>query len=249
VTNVPTAEHFDQWYTGLNASTSLEELAAHTLGLPVGFESTSLLPWDGIADVVAALELRAGDVLVDLGCGRGGYGLEIAQRTGAQLIGVDFSAVAVARAREKSAAARFVVGDLTATGLDDAAAAAVICIDAMQFAEPYRAGLEECRRILRPGGRLALTGWQARDLADEQVPERMRRDIAGELADAGFADVAVRDMPAWRTAERAHWKAALELDPDADAGAAALHEEAQRVAPMLERTRRVLATARAPEGH
>jgi ubiquinone/menaquinone biosynthesis C-methylase UbiE len=187
-------------------------------------------------------------LLVDLGCGRGGYSLEIAKRTGARLIGVDFSAVAVARAQTKSAGAQFVVGELTATGLDDGVADAVISIDAMQFAEPYGAGLAECHRILRAGGRLALTGWQAEDLSDERVPERMRRDLAAELAAAGFVDVEVRDMPTWRTAERGHWQAALELNPEADAGAAALHEEAQRVAPMIEHTRRVLATARTPEG-
>jgi hypothetical protein len=118
----------------------------------------------------------------------------------------------------------------------------------MQFAEPYAAGIAECLRILQPGGRLALTGWLADDLADEQVPVRLRYDIAGELTAAGFADVRVVDMPDWRAAEVANWRAALQLDPDGDPGAASLRSEGERVLPMLERTQRVLATARKSAG-
>jgi SAM-dependent methyltransferase len=247
VTTPPSAAHFDEWYTGLGSSAIAELVAVRALGLPLGFESTSLLPWAGIAELATALLLGAGDALVDLACGRGSYGLEIARRTGARVIGVDFSVVAIERARENATgAAQFRVGELGATGLDDATAAAVMCIDAMQFADPYPAGLAESLRILRPDGRLVLSGWQARDLADEAIPTRLRHDIAAELRAAGFVDVAVRDMPAWRTAELAHWQAAVQLGTDGDRGAASLREEGERVLPMLERTARVLATARKP---
>lgn len=242
----PTADYFDEWYTGLGGSTRVDELAARTLGLPLGFESTSLLSWAGIAEVVDALHLADGDVLVDLGCGRGGYGLEIARRTGAQLVGVDFASVAIERARQKSADARFVAGELTATGLEDGCAHAAMSIDAMQFAVPFAAGLAEALRILRPGSRLVLTGWQAHDLADEQVSPRLRYDIAAELEQAGFVAVDVRHMPEWLDVERTHWQAALALDPDDDPGVASLREEAEHVLPGIDRRSRVLATARKP---
>jgi cyclopropane fatty-acyl-phospholipid synthase-like methyltransferase len=60
------------------------------------------LGWDGIAEATAALRLSPGGTLVDLACGRGGYGLEIALRTGARLVGVDFSAEAVRQARQQA---------------------------------------------------------------------------------------------------------------------------------------------------
>ena len=64
-----------------------------------------------------------------MACGRGGYGLEVAARTGARLVGVDFSAEAVRQAHEQArrlgAEADFRIGDLAATGLDAGSADAL----------------------------------------------------------------------------------------------------------------------------
>jgi ubiquinone/menaquinone biosynthesis C-methylase UbiE len=249
------AAYFDQWYADMGASKHRDDIPARTLGLPPELESTSLLSWDGIAAVAEALQVGSGDTFVDLACGRGGYGLEIAHRTGATVIGIDFSAVAVARARDRAAergyeagsAAQFRVGDLLATGLPAASVNAAVCIDAMQFAQPYAEGLAEARRVLVPGGRLVLTGWQARDLGDEDVPERLRRDVGAELTAAGFLEVAVRHMPDWRAAERRYWEAAVDVEVEDDPALRSLRDEGLRTLPRLERTDRILATGRAPD--
>jgi SAM-dependent methyltransferase len=243
----PSAEYFDQWYADMAQSPTHADVGMSTLGLPPELESTSLLPWDGIADVTAALAVGPGDVLVDLACGRGGYGLEIARRTGAALIGVDFSRIAIERARQKATGtAEFRVGELAATGLPDASAAAVLCIDAMQFADPYAAGIAECGRVLQPGGRLVLTGWEASDGGDEAVPDRVRCDIGAALRDGGFVDVRVTHMPRWRAAELRHWQAAIALEPAGDPALESQRNEGLRVIDWLDRTRRVLAFGRVP---
>ena len=54
-----------------------DEIVQRNLGLPAQLLSTSLLTWDGVAEVAQALQLTAGDVLLDLACGRGGYGVEL----------------------------------------------------------------------------------------------------------------------------------------------------------------------------
>src|SRR5215468_12074051 len=116
------AEYFDGWYADMIASPVKDEIQQRHLGLPPHLLSTSMLGWEGIAEAVAALRLSPGDTLVDLACGRGGYGLEITARTGARLVGVDFSAEAVRQAGEHArrlgATARFRVGNLAATGLE-----------------------------------------------------------------------------------------------------------------------------------
>jgi 2-polyprenyl-3-methyl-5-hydroxy-6-metoxy-1,4-benzoquinol methylase len=94
------AEYFDGWYADMTDAPVKDDIQQRHLGLPPRLLSTSLLSWDGIAEATAALRLSPGRRLVDLACGRGGYGLEIAARTGVRLVGIDFSAEAVRQARE-----------------------------------------------------------------------------------------------------------------------------------------------------
>jgi hypothetical protein len=116
------AKYFDGWYADMAGSPVKDEIQQRHLGLPPCLLSTSLLGWDGITEAAASLRLSAGSTLVDMACGRGGYGLEIAARSRARLVGVGFSAEAVRQAREQGrrlgATADSGIGDLAATGLD-----------------------------------------------------------------------------------------------------------------------------------
>ncbi len=225
------------------------ELHRQHLNLPPELESSSLLPWAGISTIMDQLGLGAGSVLLDLACGRGGYGLEVARRTGAQLIGVDFSTVALARARELAASfglggrAEFRPGDLADTGLAAASVDAVMCIDAVQFAEPPNAATRECRRVLRPGGRAVLSCWEPLDRTDDRIPPRLRRmDLYQDLTSAGFTQVRVSSMPEWRAAERTLWEAALAEDPGDDRALVSMQREATRVLSTFDVMQRILAT-------
>ena len=246
----PSAEYFDEWYGNMAGRAPRDEFHQRHLGLPPHLLSTSLLTWDGIAEVVDALRLQPGDRLLDLACGRGGYGLEIAGRTGAELVGVDFSAEAIRQAADNAqragATARFLVGELAATGLPSGSCAAVVCVDAIQF-DPSFEAFAELRRVLRPGGRAVLTTWEARDHADERVAPRLRAvDTNAGLAAAGFVEVEVRERPEWRAAERAMWEEAAALDPGDDPDLQSMHDEGVRVLAHFDGLRRVLAVATAP---
>jgi SAM-dependent methyltransferase len=243
-----TAAYFDGWYADMVGSVVKDEIQQRQLGLPPHLLSTSLLGWDGIAEVVEELALSPGDTLLDLACGRGGYGLEIASRTGARLVGVDFSTEAVRQARQHAhwldPAAVFQTGDLAATGLDADSIDAVLCVDAIQFAEPPDAAYREIRRVLVPGGRAVLTCWEPVDSVDDRLPDRARRvDLAGGLTAAGFNRVEVRERPAWRASEQAMWKEAAALDPGNDSALKSFHDEGIRVLANFALMRRVLATA------
>jgi len=245
------AEYFDRWYADMTGSPVKDEIQQRHLGLPPHLLSTSLLGWEGIAEVVAALRLPGGGTLVDLACGRGGYGLEIAGRAGARLTGVDFSAGAVRQAsehaRRRGVTAEFQVGDLAATGLEDGCADGVLCVDAIQFAPEPGDAYREIRRILAPGGRVVLTCWEPHTPGDERLPARLRRvDLGAGLTAAGFAEVEVRDRPLWRNRERAMWAEAAALDPGDDPALISFHNEGLRAPLVLELTRRVMATATAP---
>lgn len=248
-----TSADFDQWYADRATPSVADELVRRVLGLPPDLQSTSLLSGAGLDEVMAMLDLHDREVLLDLACGRGGYGLEIARRTGCRVVGVDFSAVAIGQARQRAqelglaGQADFRVGELTGTGLDAASVDAVLIVDAIQFAEPKLDALRECRRVLIPGGRIVITCWEALDATDERLPPRTRElDLAKQLPSAGFVDVEVVDKPAWLPAERALWQEALTIDASDDLPMRSMREEAQRVLPGFDGTRRVLATAIAP---
>jgi SAM-dependent methyltransferase len=166
---------------------------------------------------------------------------------------VDFSAVAVQQATDRAALfgladrARFVVGDLAGTGLVDGAADAVVSVDALHFAADPTAASREARRLLRPGGRLVLTNWQARSPVDSRLPSRMRIGWAETLGSAGFAEVRVEARPAWHGLFTRVFQVALELgDPGDDDGLALLQDEARQMLPQAQLVDRVVATATRP---
>ncbi|MEV4058209.1 methyltransferase domain-containing protein [Amycolatopsis sp. NPDC049688] len=247
------AEEFDRWYADRTDSPVADALVRRVLGLPPGLQSTSLLSGAGLDEVVAELGLRDGHVLLDLACGRGGYGLEIARRTRCRLAGLDFSPVAIEQARRRAQVleladrADFRVGELTETGLRAASVDAVLVVDSLQFAESIPDALRECRRVLRAGGRIVVTCWEASDPSDERLSKRMRQvDLLSQLPLAGFVDVEVTDKPAWRVAEKALWEEALTIGAGDDLAMQSMQEEAQRVLATFDGLRRVLATAFTP---
>jgi SAM-dependent methyltransferase len=247
------AAYFDQWYADMASSPARDAIVTRSLGLPPELQSTSLLTWQGIGEVTEALRMRPGGLLVDIACGRGGYGIEVARRTGARLLGVDFSKVALADARLSAARllpagqAEFRAGTLAATGLAAGVADGLMCVDAVQFADPPLAALREFRRLLAPGARLALSCWEAADPADERVSPRIRSvSLRRDLPAAGFADVQVHDKPDWREVERTMWQEALAAPADSDAAVRSLQDEGRRSLETFGSLRRVFATATAP---
>ncbi|MCW2905262.1 MAG: Methyltransferase type 11 [Actinomycetia bacterium] len=244
------AQYFDTWYAGMAETPVKDEIQQRHLGLPPGLLSTSLLSWDGMAEVTETLQLSPGATLLDLACGRGGYGLEIAARTDARLVGVDFSAEAIHQARQQARhlgrTAAFHVADLAAPGLGTGSAGAVLCVDAIQFAPRPDAAYRELRRVLAPGGQAVLTCWEPLDPGDERVPDRLRRvSLRTGLAAAGFTDVKVRERASWRAAERSMWEEAAALDPGDDPALQSFRNEGVRSLGTFTLVRRVMATATA----
>ena len=253
-TPAPTAADFDEVFSAAAASPGIRrvwELAAPDL--PPQVEPFSFVSVGLLRQVAQALDLSAGQTLVDLGCGRGGPGLWLAREADVSLVGVDFSAVGVDQAAHRAALfgladrARFVVGDLTRTGLPPASADAAVSIDAFHFATDAAAAAGEARRVLRPGRRLVLTNWQPKVPGDPRLPSRMHTDWPQLLRGAGFADIEVEARPEWHDLWTRVYRVALDLgDPGGDALLADLQDEARQRLPVANLVHRVIVTATAP---
>jgi len=250
----PTAADFDEAFSAAAAPgiRRVWELAAPDL--PPQLEPFSFVSAGLLRHVAQALDLSPGQRLVDLGCGRGGPGMWLAREADVSLVGVDFSPVGVDRAAHRAALfglagrARFVVGDLTRTGLPRASADAVVCIDAFHFASDPAAAAGEVRRILRPGRRLVLTNWQPKVPGDTRLPGRMCIDWSQVLRRAGFADIELAARPEWHDRWTGVYRVALDLgDPGGDTQLADLQDEARRRLPEADLSQRVTVTATAPD--
>jgi SAM-dependent methyltransferase len=134
----------------------------------------------GVGNPFAIGPIRAGETVLDIGCGAGMDLLLAARRTGpgGHSIGVDMTDAMVERARQSAAATglRYVEirqGDATALPLADAGVDVVISNGVLNLVPEKERGFAEVVRVLRPGGRLYLA-----DIAlDVVLPESARRNI------------------------------------------------------------------------
>ncbi|MEV8037527.1 class I SAM-dependent methyltransferase [Streptomyces sp. NPDC086182] len=113
-----------------------------------------------------------------MGCGRGGPGLWLAARAHAALVGIDFSPVAIAQACHRAAPfaadAAFAVADLARLPFTGQCVDRALALDALQYAPDRVAAARQALRILKPGGRLVLTGWHPHTRGSERLPPRHR---------------------------------------------------------------------------
>jgi demethylmenaquinone methyltransferase/2-methoxy-6-polyprenyl-1,4-benzoquinol methylase len=100
--------------------------------------------------------VRPGDRVLDACCGTGDLAVA-ARRAGAgEVLGVDFSARMLERARRKAPEVEWIQADVLALPFGDASFDAAVVGFGVRNVEDLAAGLKEFRRVLRPGGRLGI---------------------------------------------------------------------------------------------
>jgi SAM-dependent methyltransferase len=161
--------------------------------------------------LVAEVEGLAPGRALDLACGEGQNAIWLAE-AGWRVVGVDYSSVAIAKARARAARdgvdATFAEADLVEYELDPSAYDLVLMLYLHLPAEEHRLVLARAARSLAPRGTLVLLGHDLLNATEgvggpSDASLLYTPDIAGELPDLEiekaervFRDVAGADRPA-----------------------------------------------------
>src|SRR5262245_48712542 len=175
-----------------------------------------------VGPMLDAAGVTAGMQVLDICCGPAMLSAGALQR-GAKATGLDFSGEAIELARKLVPDGRFQQGDAQALPFPAASFDAVLCgYGVMHLPEPD-AAMREMLRVLRPGGRAALSVWDSAGagftLVYEAVRARGSMDVAlphgpdffqfgspermrAALIEAGFAEAAAHSFQQdWRVAD------------------------------------------------
>ena len=199
-------------------------------GIPADAVAASL----GCGNPTALAELNPGEVVLDLGSGGGIDVLLSARRVGptGRAYGLDMTDEMLALARENQKKAgvenvEFLKGELEQVPLPDKAVDVIISNCVINLSSDKDRVLAEAYRVLKPGGRLAVSDIVVRG----EVPEAIRRSVelwigcvAGaldeseyrsKLAKAGFEAIELEPTRVYRAEDAREFLAKAGLDADA----------------------------------
>lgn len=171
---------------------------AHRLDAP------ERLVWLPPADVVRALDVRAGQAIADIGAGTGYFALPLAAAVGPSgiVFAVDAQTEMLDLLRGKLSgpalhSVRFVHAEADSTGLPDSTCDLVFLANIWHEFDDRALVLEEAQRILKADGRIAILDWRP-DVERKGGPPIEHRlsaaSAAMELAEAGFKDVTTANI-------------------------------------------------------
>jgi ubiquinone/menaquinone biosynthesis C-methylase UbiE len=150
---------------------------------------------------VGLLDVQPDDRVLEIGFGPGIAVREMARHaTRGLVVGVDHSEVMVRQARKRNAAAvRGGRVDLRLASAEhlpgfDAPFDKILAVNSLMFWDDPVERLEELRRLLRPGGRLAIAFQPRGPGSTDETAAQAGEDIAKQFGAAGFTDVHVETL-------------------------------------------------------
>jgi arsenite methyltransferase len=209
-----------------------------------GADETESLPDTAVAaslgcgNPTALIDLKEGEAVLDLGSGGGIDVLLSAKRVGAtgKVYGLDMTDEMLALARENARKAgatnvEFLKGEIESIPLPDNSVDVIISNCVINLSSDKARVLREAFRVLKPGGRFAVSDVVVRGEVPDQVRKSMELwvgcvagalhedDYRRFLTDAGFDGIDVEPWRVYQASDAKQFLANAGLDAEAVAGA------------------------------
>ena len=143
-----------------------------------------------------AVPLSGDDSVLDVACGTGIVARKVRERIGpsARIVGVDLNDGMIEAARNltdaNSRSCEWRTADVTKLPFEGDTFSVAFCQQGLQFFPDQGLALQEIERVLRPGGRIALTVWSEASALFKALAESLRRHVSGEVAERSLAPFA-----------------------------------------------------------
>jgi SAM-dependent methyltransferase len=187
----------------------------------------------GCGNPTALAELKAGETVLDLGSGGGIDVLLSAKRVGptGKAYGLDMTDDMLALARENQRQAgvenvEFLKGEIEKIPLPDNSADVIISNCVINLSADKDRVLREAFRVLKPGGRFAVSDVVVRGEVDERVRQSMllwvgciagaleEGDYGAKLLRAGFSKISIEPTRVYSIEDARHFLAEAGIDVD-----------------------------------
>ncbi len=212
--------YYRKFYPAAYASAAHSRLCERVFGKDLCQEG--MVDMAALNDLLARLNLKPGDHLLDLGCGAGVIAEYISDQTGARVTGLDYAAPAIAEAKERTEDKRskltFLQGDMNALDLPERSFDAAISLDTLYWVADLGDTLSQVVRTIKPGGQIGIFMLAGRKADDPpETTEAANTSLGRALSKLNLTcdshDYTAQNGEFWRR----NWQAATDLRNDLEA--------------------------------
>ncbi len=160
---------YRSYYSYAGKSETLENIWSNAFesNYPSGLDHFGFVTKKDLEMFIRLLNTKQGDVLLDIGCGKGGPGLKIAEQKKLKLIGIDIIPEAIQKANllkenfDLVYKPTFEVGGFCSIPMPSNSVDVVISIDAFWMVKNKAEALEEIKRVAKSGAQFIFTTWDS----------------------------------------------------------------------------------------
>lgn len=150
-------DFYTRYYTAIKNSPAYDTFCQRVFG--ENYAQHGFSDMSQVNSLLAFLNLRPGDCVLELGCGSGGISAYIAEQTGAHLTGIDFIPEAIRQAkfryRSRQKTLNFQVMDIGRLDFPAESFDSLISIDSLYFTDIFST-IEKMAGILRAEGHMGI---------------------------------------------------------------------------------------------